>query len=243
MPAILLEPEVRYAPTAEVRLLESDSGIGKIGGPAIVYNEWSEDLGGFVERALPGLADESLKLDDIICCENHDDQLLLGRNTSGTLQLIPGAFALEYDCDLPDTSYARDLKVKIQRSDIRGNSFRFRTIADRWGTIDGKEYRELVKIKLIDVSPVTMPAYPQTSVALRALFERAEMDWDALYRSLLKTAGEHQEQRDIDVITDAIKFLSGYLPLAPEGRSQDSGDELQGQLVALRAKLEIASRM
>jgi phage head maturation protease len=58
-------------------------------------------------------------------------------------------------------------------------SFGFRTVEDRWHTEDGVETRELVKVDLIDVSPVTFPAYKQTDVevAKRSCEEwKREMD-------------------------------------------------------------------
>lgn len=46
-------------------------------------------------------------------------------------------------------------------------SFGFITRQDKWETQDGMQVRTLLEVKLLDVSPVTFPAYPDTSVALR----------------------------------------------------------------------------
>lgn len=77
------------------------------------------------------------------------------------------------EVDLPDTSYANDLAVSVKRGDITGQSFGFHTLEDSWETKkkDGEEVniRTLEKVALIDVGPVTFPAYPQTDVAVRAL--------------------------------------------------------------------------
>jgi phage head maturation protease len=50
-------------------------------------------------------------------------------------------------------------------------SFGFIVESDRWGLEDGMDVRELHKVKLFDVSPVTYPAYPQTDVGVRSMDE------------------------------------------------------------------------
>lgn len=42
---------------------------------------------------------------------------------------------------------------------------------DKWDTKDGIDTRELIKVKLFDVSPVTFPAYTATDVGVRAMEE------------------------------------------------------------------------
>lgn len=46
-------------------------------------------------------------------------------------------------------------------------SFGFVTEKDEWRTENGVDVRELVKVKLYDVSPVTYPAYTETDVGIR----------------------------------------------------------------------------
>ena len=61
--------------------------------------------------------------------------------------------------------------MSVARGDIRGASFGFQTITDDWNTKDGMAHRTLIEAKLRDVSPVTFPAYPDTSVAMRSMAE------------------------------------------------------------------------
>ena len=42
---------------------------------------------------------------------------------------------------------------------------------DEWSTVNGIDTRELKRVKLFDVSPVTFPAYTQTDVGVRAMQE------------------------------------------------------------------------
>jgi hypothetical protein len=82
---------------------------------------------------------------------------------------------LFFSVDLPDTQAARDLMESINRGDIDGCSFGFTAVRQKWA--DEKDendnpicVRELHDVDLFDVSAVTYPAYPQTSVDARSLW-------------------------------------------------------------------------
>ena len=157
--------------------LRAKEGGGKtLTGYAAVFDSLSEDLGGFREIIKPGAFDRALKdKHDVRALVNHDNSLLLGRTASGTLRLSTDARGLKYEIDMPDTTAARDVAESIKRGDISGSSFGFRTIADAWPKIEGVVTREVLDLELLDVSPVTYPAYPATQVSLRAL-ERAKAE-------------------------------------------------------------------
>ena len=71
----------------------------------------------------------------------------------------------------PETQWALDLMASIKRGDVDQSSFGFQTVRDEWQyDRESKETtRTLLEVKLFDVSPVTFPAYPQTSVSARVL--------------------------------------------------------------------------
>ncbi len=168
----------------------AEGGQGKtLEGHAAVFNQPSEDLGGFREIIEPGAFATAIRKDDIRALFNHDPNYILGRNKAKTLMLEEDKEGLRFSIDLPDTSYARDLAVSVGRGDISQCSFAFRIDGkngERW-EVDGKEakleeafsamwdkqkhevIRHVVKARLFDVSPVTYPAYPQTDVSARAL--------------------------------------------------------------------------
>lgn len=144
----------------------------KIAGRAVVYDQESEVLGGwFVEVIRPGALTDALKTSDVRCLFNHDANLVLGRNKSGTLVMNDTPKALEIECDPPDTQVARDLMVLLERGDVDQMSFAFTVAEDRWtfsNDPDKPTFREIIKVEeLYDVSPVTYPAYPQTEVYAR----------------------------------------------------------------------------
>lgn len=74
----------------------------------------------------------------------------------------------------PDTQWARELLVSIERGDVSQMFFGFTVLSDRWGTEDGVDVRELIKVRLYNVLPVTFPAYPQTDVGVRSTMEAYE---------------------------------------------------------------------
>ena len=164
------ELERRSWNTAELRAEPPEGGgLPVIVGRAAVFDALSEDLGGFRERVAPGAFAATIAEDDIRALINHSPDYVLGRNRAGTLKLAEDGEGLSVRITPPDTSYARDLIASIERGDMSGMSFGFRTITDEWNMEDGETVRTLKAVRLFDVSAVTFPAYPQTDVAVRAL--------------------------------------------------------------------------
>jgi len=159
----------RRAYAMELRVDTVDGMPPKMSGHAIVFDSLSEDLGGFRERVAAGALTKTLLSADIRALFNHDPNLVLGRNKAGTLRLKEDMTGLAIEIDPPDTQAARDLMVSMKRGDINQMSFGFRTIADKWAKLDGEWIRTLLEVDLFDVSPVTYPAYTQSSIAVRGL--------------------------------------------------------------------------
>jgi uncharacterized protein len=163
------EKELRIYQMAELRI-EGDKKP-KIVGYAAVFDKKSEDLGGFNEYVRAGCFSKTIRESDIKALYNHDPNYVLGRNKSGTLKLEEDQTGLKMSIDPPDTTWARDLMTSIKRGDVDQCSFGFKTVRDEWRTEDSKNCRDLLECRLFDVSVVTNPAYPQTSVAVRSKIE------------------------------------------------------------------------
>ncbi len=140
-------------------------------GLASVYDVDAEVDGATVEAIAPGAFDDVLADDrtDARALWNHDPRYLLGRQSSGTLRVATSAEGLPYSVDLPQTSYAEDLIELVRRGDLDGASFGFVPgVVQRSRTEDGRTRTTHVAIReLVDVSPVTFPAYAGASTALR----------------------------------------------------------------------------
>jgi HK97 family phage prohead protease len=143
-----------------------------ITGYASVFNSNSLDLGGFIERVAPGAFTNTLiKNPDVRALIDHESGKILGRTKANTLRLSQDDNGLRVEIDPPDTTYARDLMASMDRGDIDQMSFGFRVLDDQWAEVNGQTVRTLREVDLDggDVSLVTFPAYPDTSVALRAM--------------------------------------------------------------------------
>lgn len=153
---------------------------GKLAGYAAVFNSQSRDLGGFVERILPGAFQRSLtKPDNIRALLEHDPQRLLGRVGSRTLSLQEDSKGLHFELSLPDTSYGRDLGVLVERGDISGCSFGFHVPkgGDHWEMRSGQLMRDLVVVDLQEITITGNPAYLDTTVAKRSMEEWCKDDY------------------------------------------------------------------
>lgn len=150
-------------------------------GYAAKFRTLSQNLGGFVETIAPGTFAKTLKEADVRALFNHDPNQLLGRNRAGTLRMEEDETGLRYEIDLPDTTLGRDVATLLERGDITGSSFGFRTIEDEWSeTESGFPLRTLKSVALRDVSPVVYPAYVDTESAIRSLAESRSMDFEVL---------------------------------------------------------------
>ena len=140
-------------------------------GHAAVFNQLSQDLGGFCEQIAPGAFAGALK-DDVRLLINHDG-LPLARTASNTLRLAEDGRGLliEAELDAEDPDVLR-LLPKMKRGDVNQMSFGFsvKPGGQDWAKDDeGRGVRTLKAVRLFDVSVVTFPAYAATDVAVRSL--------------------------------------------------------------------------
>lgn len=144
-----------------------------ITGKAISYNSLSQNLGGFKEQ-IDARALEGADLSDVVALLNHDNNYVLGRTSSKTLELENRADGLYYTIYPPKSAVG--IIESIERGDIRGSSFQFSITSDgdevEYNSGLGLKLRTVRKIsKLYDISPVTFPAYlaTDTTVAKRSI--------------------------------------------------------------------------
>ena len=195
--------------TAERRTFDSRivvDGQPRMRGYASVFDRDSVDLGGFIERIAQGAFDEVLG-DDVRALFNHDSNNILGRTAAGTLRVSVDGDGLRYEIHPPDTQLGRDLAESMRRGDITQSSFAFVVAdgGDSWEKRSGLWRRTITKVsQLLDVSPVTYPAYPDARVALRSLDSHRDQSAPrgvsgalrgALARGQLRAAIERQRRQ------------------------------------------------
>lgn len=164
--------EVRNNPSGIVTRAEGDSRTVK--GRAVVFDSWSEDLGGFREKIAPGALDGVIERSDIFALLDHRrDRGILGRSKRGdqvSLRLNVTDAGLDYEFEAPDTALGNELLSCLERGEIDGSSFAFTVLEDQWERVGDEYQRTITKIdELYDVSPVYSPAYSQTTCDLRGL--------------------------------------------------------------------------
>lgn len=138
----------------------------RLSGYAATFGSVAE-LGRVRETIAPGAFGGSLQ-GDILALLDHDAGKVLGRTRSGTLRLQEDDRGLAFDLDLPDTQAGADVLALATRGDLGGMSFGFNVPAggEEWQG----ERRTLRKVSLREISVVSAwPAYPDTSLALRAM--------------------------------------------------------------------------
>jgi len=123
----------------------------------------------------------------------------LGRVSSGTLRIGTDKRGLFYEVDLPNTSYANDLVELMKRGDVNQSSFAFLIENDRWEQRDGITYRIIEKVsRLLDVSPVAQPAYPDATSELKTRDLETETKEEVEAAAAENTASDSVETKEED---------------------------------------------
>src|SRR5690625_4961257 len=145
---------------------ETDEKV--IEGYFAVFNSETELFPGAYEEIAPGAFDKTLN-NDIRALINHDTAYVLGRTKSNTLELkvddkgLWGSIKInENDTD------AMNLYERVKRGDVDQCSFGFNILKEDTDYRDDGSIKWTIReIDLHEVSIVTLPAYPETSVQAR----------------------------------------------------------------------------
>lgn len=156
--------------TFELRAL--DGASNRASGYAAVFNSSSHDLGGFVERIVPGaftqsLAEAQRKERNIYALWNHSHDYPLGSTRSGKLTLAEDEHGLSFELDVSRFTAAQ--RDALADGDMQ-MSFGFRVRDEEWRENDDNTVlRTLKEVELHEVSLVISPAYPATEAAMRSM--------------------------------------------------------------------------
>ena len=148
----------------------SDEAGMRLTGYFAVFNQpyyiddWMEEV------IAPGAFD-GCDMSDVRALIDHRPELVLGRNTAGTLDLSIDDTGLFGDILVnPKDGDAVNLHARAQRGDVDQASFGFDEESVEYTDLaDGRVRRTILKIKkLWEVSVCTFPAYEQTYVEARS---------------------------------------------------------------------------
>lgn len=136
----------------------------KIVGHCVLFDTRSRDLGGFVEVVKPQAVDRAMEA-SVVCLYNHDAGAVLGR-TPKTLSLRKDNRGLAFELVPANTTAGRDAFELVQRGDVTGASFGFKTLKDAWRKEASLHIRELLDIEIAEISLTAFPAYAETDVSI-----------------------------------------------------------------------------
>lgn len=216
----------------KVECREGDSPVME--GYSAVFNSWTDICGMWDEQIAPGAFNRVLnEKQDTRGVANHNADLLLGRVGNGTVVLRADATGL-FASITPNmnTSVGKDWVEYVRRGDVYGQSFKYFVGEDKWRFQAGKkDQRTIVELSdLLDVGPVTSPAYEATSITIRKQLEKQGTEVRSLYQEMVDAFSVEADELSIQ-----NKLRDDQKPVAGErGRYLiDGGTESRSLVISL----------
>lgn len=172
-----LERRFFQTPPAYLVRDTKEATVTVIEGYAALFNVRTVIWGLFEESIKPGAFSRAIKeKQDVRSLFNHNPDCPLGRTKYGTLALREDEKGLWTETTVVDTQQARDVVENIRVGNVDQMSFAFIPKKTKWTFAEergGLDHCEILDLDLYDISPVTYPAYEQTSCGVRAATEAA----------------------------------------------------------------------
>jgi HK97 family phage prohead protease len=215
------EKEIRVLDlgTSKLQVEKREDGNPKISGYAAVFNSDSEDMG-FIERIKPGAFKSAIKKSDVRALFNHDQNLIFGRS-GVNLSLKEDKKGLFMEVAPLQTKTYQMVEENIRSGLVTQQSFAFTVKSDEWN--DDFTQRTIREVgEIFDVSPVTYPAYSDTTVALRSMkTAKATTDDDSTKAGDTPTSHESAKANPGD---DSRDNNSGDTPTSHEPQTAEEID-------------------
>jgi HK97 family phage prohead protease len=243
--------ERRTYTVKDVQARSAEDGTMRLAGYAAVFNESSVPLP-FKESIAPGAFRKTLsEVPDVRLLINHEG-LPLARSKNGTLTLTEDDRGLYFEAELADTTEARDIYKLVERGDVDQMSFAFRVIRQKWS--EDRSRRVLTEVSLADgdVSVVTYPAYPTTTVEAReqlkqtlsAIKEGREVTGDSLIalQSALQQISEGYDY--IEEVKSALEqMLVNNMPVDEVLPVEDEAEDTPEDILEMDSSRKISLRL
>lgn len=163
--------------------------------PGTEYELWDNTY----ERIAPGAFDRALSEGhDVRGLINHDSDSVIGRTKASTMRLSIDKVGLKYEIDVADTQHGRDVVTSIERGDISGSSFAFFPTRTVWVEEGDLTIRIIEDLDLVDVGPVTFPAYQASTTGTRSA--------DAIREELERFRSENRYDESVGVADTLAKL-------------------------------------
>lgn len=179
---------------------ENSDKLAPIVGHAALFNT-EIDRGFYTLSIAPEAFDQSLSdQDDVRALFNHDENYVLGRTKSGTLELSKTKKGLYTKTFPPKTQFAKDLSELIARGDVSQMSIGFNVEKEEIDTSKEREvpHFTVLQASIFDVSIVTYPAEPATDAAIEKMSkEEVQRKVEEIEKS--KDSTNYELALDIDI--------------------------------------------
>ena len=206
-----LEFEIRAEETG------NEKRAGRLTGMPIVFDQ-ATDLGWY---------QETIDRDALNKCDLRDVRFLVGHDTSmiplarsrnnnenSTMQLTVTDRGMEIrvDLDIENNPRAKELYSAVQRGDISGMSFMFTVDKDSWTDTDTDYPKRLIRSisRVLEVSAVAFPAYPQTQIQAASEGETLDSVRASLESARQQLAEERAKEADQERRTAVLEWLENY---------------------------------
>jgi HK97 family phage prohead protease len=169
---------------------------------------------------------------------NHNTDIVLGRRGNGTVNLTPDEKGLKTEIFPPDTDYIADVALApIIRGDVHQMSFCFQSIRSSFEEGDNFIVIHQYEVRLLEVSPCTIPAYTDTEISARSL-DKVKEFWQLRQTALQSAPGHTAHPEHVDTTRHVPGFVSHpAVPAAPARSAIDEGLHLHLDLSKRKLRL------
>ena len=235
-----LSTQVRELYTESALAIRESEKMPVINGVAIVTNKrtvlWEGDTYREVEIVEPSCIDKAfIDAQDIKLNLYHDRQKSIAR-TPKSLRVEPREDGLHFESDIPDCDLGKQAQALIDNETIRGCSFEFYpktyTTTEEVGADGKKEYiiRHTEFKKITALTLALDPAYKQTSVSVRELFEEQH-----------PVEEPSQEQREAEADKQAAEQAAQAEKEAQEAKAREIATSQQ-KIARIRRETEMLNQ-
>lgn len=223
-----MKPELRTVQGSYKIQRRDDSGERpKIVGYFNVFDSLSEPIWDYYQEEIkPGAFKNSLKgeyRDDIKALFDHSSAMVLGSTRAKTASFKEDKSGLYGEVDPPDTTFANDLIVSLERGDIDSASFGFFYKKTMWREADKDSKYDVLEVHdldLVEASVVTFPAFQATDIGIRSYLPK---DMKLEERRVICRAFNRLEHRselpfDLEDKSALMQYRSILFEVLPEDR-------------------------
>ena len=202
----------------EVRAEQNEEHGTYITGTPIVFNR-ATDMGWY-EETINKDALKNTDLKDVAFLVGHNTGMIpLARsrnnNDNSTMQMTVNddGMDIRVDLDTENNAEARALYSAVKRGDMTGMSFMFGVDKDSWEDIESDYPKRTVEhiSRVLEVSAVAFPAYPQTSIQVASEGDGLESAKASLESARKELEEERARQAEDERRTAALERLNNLI--------------------------------